>query len=189
MADNLAKIHAAALASTRRFVAGIGDTPWDAPTPCEAWDLRTLVNHVVGGNFWVAELTAGKTIDEVGDKLDGDVLGDDALTAYDRSAQAADGGFRRAGAMEAPVAVSYGPVPGGVYAGHRIVDLLVHGWDIATATGQDATLDVELVEAAQRIVEPQADLLEASGMFGTKGTVSETDDPQSRLLAQLGRSG
>src|SRR3712207_7783209 len=74
---------------------------------CEGWDVRELVNHVVSGNFWAGELARGKTIEEVGDRLDGDVIGDDALTAYDASARAASEAFRAPGAMEAPCAVSY----------------------------------------------------------------------------------
>ena len=75
--------------------------------------------------------------------------------------------FRRPGAMEAPCAVSYGPVPGEIYCGHRILDVLIHGWDVAKATGQDTTLPADLVEACFAIVEPQAELLAGSGMFGT----------------------
>ena len=84
---------------------------------------------------------SGKTIDEVGDRYDGDVLGDDPSAAYDASARVAGDAFARPGAMEAPVAVSYGPVPGEIYAGHRFIDVLIHGWDLAVATGQDSTLD------------------------------------------------
>ncbi len=87
--------------------------------------------------------------------------------AYDDSALVAAAVFRAPGAMEAPCAVSYGPVPGSVYCGHRFIDVLIHGWDVATSTGQDTTLDPELVEACFEVIEPQLDMLAASGMFGT----------------------
>ena len=74
-------------------------------------------------------------------RLDGDLLGDDPAAAYAASAAAAAAVFRRPGALDAPCAVSYGPVPGSVYAGHRFLDVLVHGWDLAVATGQDYALD------------------------------------------------
>ena len=99
--------------------------------------VRDLVNHVVSGNFWVDELMAGKTIEEVGDRLDGDVLGEDPVAAYDASAQVAAAAFKAEGAMERPAAVSYGPVPGEVYCGHRFIDVLIHGWDLAASTGQE----------------------------------------------------
>ena len=79
------------------------------------------------------------TISEVwGDHLDGDLLGADPLGAYDASAKAAAAVFAIAGALKAPCAVSYGPVPGAVYAGHRFIDVLIHGWDVAVATRQIA---------------------------------------------------
>jgi uncharacterized protein (TIGR03086 family) len=150
--------------------------------------VRALLDHVIGGNRWVGELVAGRTIEEVGDRLDGDQVGDDPAASYDESARVAGDAFARPGALEAPVAVSYGPVPGSVYAGHRFIDVLVHGWDLARATGQDDTLDPDLVAAAEEVVAPQADLLRASGMFGDDVEERPDASPQERLLARLGRS-
>jgi uncharacterized protein (TIGR03086 family) len=149
--------------------------------------VRALLNHVVSGNLWVPELIDGKTIDEVGDRLDGDVLGADPLDAYDRSAELAAAAFRDAGAMDRPVAVSYGPVPGSIYCGHRFMDVLVHGWDLAASTGQDTTLDPDLVDACWEVVEPQQELLAGSGMFGTEIAIALDADRQTALLAVLGR--
>lgn len=184
---DLPELHDEALASTRHFVAGIGAQQWSDPTPCDGWDVRALVNHIVGGNYWAAELARGKTMDEIGDRLDGDVLGDDPLGEYDSSSGAASAAFHMPGAMEASCAVSYGPVPGAVYAGHRFVDVLIHGWDVATATGQEATLAPELVEACWAVIEPQKDLLVGSGMFGSDHEVPPDADRQAALLALLGR--
>lgn len=185
---DLAELHATALAESRATVAGIVPTQWSAATPCGDWNLRELVNHVVAGNWWAAELAAGRTIAEVGDRLDGDVLGDDPLGAYDASAGAAAAVFREPGAMKAPCAVSYGPVPGSVYCGHRFIDVLIHGWDIAKATGQPTRLDPALVAACLEVVRPQADLLAGSGAFGPGGVqVEPRADPQTVLLAMLGR--
>lgn len=187
MSIDLPEVHAAALKSTRGLVAGVGGDQWSDPTPCEGWDVRTLVNHIVTGNLWAAELGAGKTIEEVGDRLDGDVLDHYPAGAYDISAELAAAVFRRPGAMEAPCAVSYGPVPGEIYCGHRILDVLIHGWDVAKATGQDTKLPDDLVEACFAIVEPQAELLAGSGMFGTDVAAPEGSDRQTQLLAILGR--
>ena len=186
---DLPAVHDRALAATRVVVAGIGPGQWSLPTPCDDWDVRQLVNHVVAGNLWAAELAAGSTIEAVGDRLDGDVLGDDVLAAYDASAAAASAAFSAPGAMEAPCAVSYGPVPGEVYAGHRFIDVLIHGWDAAAATGQDTRLDPGLVEACWEVVEPQADLLAGSGAFGSGIDAPPSADRETALLAVLGRRG
>jgi uncharacterized protein (TIGR03086 family) len=186
MAD-IAGLHRRALAATRSIVAKVEPHQWVTLTPCEGWDVHALVNHVVSGNLWAAELAAGRTIEEVGDRFDGDVLGADPLASYDRSAAVAAAIFETPGALDAPCAVSYGPVPGSVYAGHRFLDVLIHGWDVATATGQDASLDPALVQRCFEVVEPQAEMLRASGMFGGDVSVGADADAQTRLLAFLGR--
>jgi len=184
---DIAQLHRRALDATHKIVAGIQPDQRTLPTPDEGWDVRALLNHIVSGNLWAVELTAGQTIDEVGDRLDGDMLGDDPLGAYDASAQAAAAAFEEAGALDAQCAVSYGPVPGSVYAGHRFIDVLIHGWDLAIATGQDATLDSALVAACLAVVEPQAGLMQASGSYGSHVDAPADADPQTRLLALLGR--
>ena len=188
VAQDLPELHDRALQHTRRYVAGVGGDEWRNATPCEDWDVRELVNHIVSGNFWAGELARGKTIEEVGDRLDGDVLGNDAVAAYDESASAASDAFHVPGAMEAPCAVSYGPVPGEVYLGHRFIDVFVHGWDVAKATGQDTKLDPELVEACWDVIEPQKDLLLGSGAFGADHTMPPGADRQTALLTLLGRT-
>jgi uncharacterized protein (TIGR03086 family) len=184
---NIAEVHAQALDTTRAYIAGVRDDQWAVATPCDGWDVRALVNHIVTGNEWAAELVGGKSIAEVGDRLDGDVLGDDPVAAYDASAKRSAAAFRKPGALEAPCAVSYGPVPGEVYAGHRLLDTLIHGWDVAKATGQATTLDPQLVDASLVVLLPQADLLAGSGMFGSPTDPGADADPQTRLLGLVGR--
>lgn len=184
---DLTDAHAAALRHTHGYVVAITDSQWPAPSVCDAWTVRELVNHVVSGNLWVPELVGGKTIDEVGDRLDGDVLGDDPTGVCERSEQAAAAAFYESGAMDRPVAVSYGPVPGSVYCGHRLLDVLIHGWDVAASTGQERTLPPDLVEACWAVVEPQREALTGSGAFGTEVTVPADADRQTALLAVLGR--
>lgn len=187
MAVDLPEVHAQALERSRVFVAGIGTGQLDEVSVDEEWSVRELLNHVVSGNLWVPELVGGKTIDEVGTRLDGDQLGADPLAAYNASAEVAAAAFREAGAMDRLVAVSYGPVPGSVYCGHRFIDVLIHGWDLAASTGQDTTLDPDLVEACLEVVEPQKDDLAASGAFGSDVEVGPDADRQTVLLAMLGR--
>src|SRR3954453_21511719 len=155
------------LDATAGIVAGTKLDQMGDPTPDGDWDVRTLLNHVIAGNFWAAELVGGKTIEEVGDRLDGDLVGNDPMAAWEPSAKAAAAAFEAPGALEAPCAVSYGPVPGEVYAGHRFIDVLVHGWDLAKATGQSSRLDPGLVAGALEVLEPQFEMLRGSGAFKT----------------------
>lgn len=189
MPIDLPEVHARALDNTGRIVAAITPAQMHEPTPCEDWDVRALLHHVVSGNLWVEPLVGGETIEQVADRFDGDLLGDDHVGAYERSAAVAAAAFRRDGAMQAPCAVSYGPVPGEVYCGHRLIDVLVHGWDLAVATGGDTTLPEDLVQRCLEVVTPQAEALAASGAYGHGVQVGEGASAQTRLLALLGRRG
>jgi uncharacterized protein (TIGR03086 family) len=186
---DIAELHAQALDATGRIVRSVPADHWHAATPCAGWDARALVNHLVSGNLWAAELAAGGTIEGVGTRLDGDLLGDDPAGAYEESAAAAAAVFCRRGALDTPCAVSYGPVPGSVYAGHRFLDVLVHGWDLAVATGQDYALDPQLMEACQQIIEPQLEAFRTAGALGPEVAVSSGASAQTRFLALLGRTG
>jgi uncharacterized protein (TIGR03086 family) len=187
--SEIGELHAQALEKTGRIVAGIKPGQWQADTPCDGWDVHALLNHLVAGNLWAAELGTGATIDEVADRLDGDMLGADPAASYATSAAAAAATFRRPGAMNAPCAVSYGPVPGSVYAGHRFLDVFVHGWDLAVATGQDPELDPGLMRACRAVIEPQVAAFRAAGVFGAEQPVPPDATDQQRFLAMLGRHG
>ncbi len=85
--------------------------------------------------------------------------------------------------------MSYGPVPGSVYCGHRFIDVLIHGWDVAKSTGQDTTLDPALVEALLEVRRAAARACSpGSGAFGTTSSVPAGADRQTQLLAVLGRA-
>jgi uncharacterized protein (TIGR03086 family) len=186
---DIAELHAQALDATGRVVSGVAADRWHAATPCPDWDAHALVNHLVSGNLWAAELAAGGTIEDVGSRLDGDLLGPDPAAAYTESAAAAAAVFRRPGALDAPCAVSYGPVPGSVYAGHRFLDVLVHGWDLAAATGQDYALDPTLMRACQQVIEPQLEAFRNAGALAPPVAVPADASAQTRFLALLGRTG
>jgi uncharacterized protein (TIGR03086 family) len=76
-----------------------------------------------------------------------------------------------------------------VYAGHRFLDVLVHGWDLAAATGQDYTLDPDLMEPCRQIIEPQVEAFRSAGALGPQVAVPARASAQTRFLALLGRNG
>ena len=118
------------------MVAGVGDDQWHRPTPCDDWDVRVLLNHIVAGNWWAARLAAGATIEEVGNVYEGDMLEPSPIGEYHESAIAAARAFEAPGALDAPCRGVVRAGPGSVYAGHRFLDVSIHGWDLAVATGQ-----------------------------------------------------
>jgi uncharacterized protein (TIGR03086 family) len=165
---------------------GIGD--WDSPTPCTEWNVRDLVTHLVNEQLWVPDLLAGKTVDEVGDKYDGDVLEDDPMHAWTESSQAARAAWLQPGALVKLVHLSFGDADGAEYCWQMTTDLAVHGWDLATAGGLEAGNGDELATAVLGYVEPRLDLWQGTAWFAAPVAVPDDADPQTRLVALLGRT-
>ncbi|MCJ1681371.1 TIGR03086 family metal-binding protein [Streptomyces sp. APSN-46.1] len=189
MPDTLLAQHAEALRLFGERVRAVGDG-WDLPTPCTEWNVRDLVNHVTGEQVWVPPLVGeGRTVEEVGDAFDGDLLGDDPVAAWERAATAAQAAFAAPGALERTVQLSYGPTPGSDYCAELTTDCVVHTWDLSRAIGADDRLPDGLVEFAIKQVMPHADGLAASGMFAAPLEVPAGADAQTRLLALMGRQG
>jgi len=158
---------------------------WEAPTPCRDWTVRDLTNHVVGEDLWTAPLVHGSTIAEVGDRLDGDLLGDDPV----RSALAAAMEATTAVAERLPgggtVQLSYGEEQLDEYVHQLATDHLVHGWDLAVATGGDTRLDPHLVAEVAAWFAEREDLYRGAGAIGPRGV--SHGGAQGELLASFGR--
>jgi uncharacterized protein (TIGR03086 family) len=186
---DLVKLHGIAADGFNRHVEAIGAGQWNDPTPCTEWDVRTLVNHLVYEAKWAPDLFAGKTVAEVGDRYEGDLLGDDPVTAWREANAAARAAIGESGALERTVHLSFGDVPGSEYLNQLTTDLAIHGWDLARAIGTDDTIDPALVDMLLPYVEENADMIAGSGMFGERVPVGPDADPQTKLLAIMGRKG
>lgn len=165
----------------------IRDDQWNRSTPCSEWDVRTLVNHLVYEDRWAPHLAKGETVEQVGDRYDGDQLGDDPKAAWTDALAGAIAAFREPGVLERTVHLSFADVPGAEYLSQLTGDHLIHAWDLARAIGADDTLDPELVSWAWETIQPQEPMLRASGMFGERIDVPDDADTQTKLLAIVGR--
>ncbi|MCA1645287.1 MAG: TIGR03086 family protein [Chloroflexi bacterium] len=181
------QLYARAMRSTLRIIEQVPADRWHAPTPCTAWDAQQVANHIIGENLWAGELFAGKTVAQVGASLDGDLTGADPAAAYRRSVEIAQRAIDAPGAMEATCHLSFGDHSGADYASQLFMDTLIHGWDIAKGTGQDAHMDAELVSRCLPIAEILTRQFRPAGVFGDDLPVSEDADQQRKLLALVGR--
>ncbi|OLF15089.1 TIGR03086 family metal-binding protein [Actinophytocola xanthii] len=184
---DLLDAHGRAMDVFDRAVHKVGISDWDSPSPCTDWTVKDLVNHVVGEQLWVPELLAGKTMAEVGDKFDGDILNDDPIGTWEAAAAAARAAWVEPGALDRTVRLSFGDTAAREYCWQMTVDLAVHGWDLARALGSDPGIGDELATALLGFVEPQAQAWQGSGMFADPVPVADDADPQTRLVAMLGR--
>jgi uncharacterized protein (TIGR03086 family) len=181
------QLYVRAMESTLHSIEQVPPERWQAPTPCTEWDARQVANHLIGENLWVSELLQGKTVEQVGTALDGDLTGDDPAAAYRRSVEVARQAVETPGAMAATCHLSFGDYSGAEYAGQVFMDTLIHGWDIATGTGQQVRLDAELVSLCLPIAEELTRKFRAAGVFGDDLPVADDADQQTKLLALVGR--
>lgn len=161
---------------------------WAAPTPCPGWDVRALVRHLVEEERWAPPLLAGATIEEVGDRFAGDLLGADPAAAVDRAAPAAVAAVESEDALTRTVHLSFGDVPGREYVMQLAADHLVHAWDLGQALGEEPVLDPEAVDAVRAWFGPVAPLYRSAGAIGPPVAVPAGAGPQDELLAMFGRS-
>ncbi|HJV08760.1 MAG TPA: TIGR03086 family metal-binding protein [Acidimicrobiales bacterium] len=175
-----------ALLHTGRIVVGVRPDQLRLPTPCADWDVRLLLNHIIGGNYTMAEAARGGRADPAGD-MD-DHTRPDPGSNYIASADAALAAWAEPGAMERKVHMAFGDIPAPAAVSIHFLDVVVHGWDLARATGQDATIEADLaaeaLDISHGLLSPE---LRAAGVFGPEVPISEDNPLHDRLAAFMGR--
>jgi uncharacterized protein (TIGR03086 family) len=158
------------------------------PTPCSSLDVRALVDHVVRD---IQQFTVRASRGD-GQSPDPGIKGDDWSAAYREAADSLLGAWRREGALDGTVKLPFGEYPPTWFVGQQITDLVVHGWDIAKATGQPTELGPELGQLAldwgRQNLRPEFRGDEASGQdFGAEVPVPENAPVHDRLAGFFGR--
>jgi uncharacterized protein (TIGR03086 family) len=188
MPADQAALHQKAVEEFDARVRAVGDDQWELPTPCSDWNVRQLVNHLVYENRWTVPLMEGSTIAEVGDRYEGDLLGDDPKGAWAEASAEAVAAVQADGAIERMVDLSSGPTPAGEYVSQLFADHLIHAWDLARAVGADDGLDPELVEACAAWFADMEPHYRAAGAIGERPEIPTGADDQTVLLAAFGRT-
>lgn len=178
---------AAATGEFDRVVQLLPADSWDRPTP-SGLPVRALVEHVVVGNRLTAMLLAGVDRDEALTRLTGDQLGTDPVAAVAESARAQAEAFAVT-SMDQPLSGPSGVVPAAAYLRFRLVDLVVHAWDLLRGAGLDETVDPRVAAEVAQLVEPHLGEMLATGAYGAgpSGTLAADAPALSRLLDWFGR--
>ncbi len=142
--------------------------PVGLPTPCSEWSVRDLANHVVGEDAWTVPLMRGSTLEEVGDTLDGDLLGDEPVAAALRSADQAVAVVAETLPAGGTVHLSYGVESKEELRPPAGADHLVHAWDLAAAIGGDRHLDEALLEEVATWFAGREEMYRSGGAIGPR---------------------
>ncbi|HEU5156549.1 MAG TPA: TIGR03086 family metal-binding protein [Streptosporangiaceae bacterium] len=187
MDADIIDLHRRAVRGFRDRVGAVGGDAWGRPTPCLDWNVHDLVNHVVGEDRWTVPLLEGKTIAQVGDVFDGDLLGDEPRQAAWEAMDEAVAAFAVPGVLDRTVHLSFGDAPAEEYAWQLFADHLIHTWDLAVATDGDDRLDPRLVDACAEWFGPMEEMYRQAGVIGIRPDLPADADAQARLLAAFGR--
>lgn len=166
-------------------VRTVGEDQWDDPTPCAGWSVRDLVKHVTYENLWTVPLMAGATIEDVGTRFEGDVLGADPSGSALAAADAAIASVAAQLPLGGTVHLSHGETSKEEYARQLTADNLIHGWDLAAATAGETRMDDQLVQTVAAWFESQEVGYRDAGAVSARRPLS--GDPQHDLLARFGR--
>jgi uncharacterized protein (TIGR03086 family) len=168
-----------------QVASGIRADDLDAPTPCSDFRVRDVLGHMIGGATQFAAAFRGETAPDVpADVADGP----DVVARAGSALAGLMDAIRSPGALDRTVAAPFGSMPGDAFARFVVLDGLVHGWDMATATGQSyepsAALVAEVDAFAHQAIAP--------GMRDGDTFAAATDPPAGatpieRLAAFTGR--
>jgi len=167
-------------------VLAVPDDAWSAPTPCDAWTVRDLVNHVTAEHLWVPRLLRGATIEEVGTAYDGDVLGGEPAEAWRSAARGSAEAWAYAD-LGAKVHLSVGETTVADYAEQMLVDLAIHRWDLQRGAQVGEGMDGAVVSHVLEHLRPRIAEYAALGLFKPPVPV-ESEYAHDRLLGLVGRS-
>ncbi|WP_020495072.1 TIGR03086 family metal-binding protein [Sciscionella marina] len=176
--------HGTALETFDRVTHRIGE--WDSPTPCSEWSVRDVLNHLTEEQLWVPHLLHGETMDQVGDRYSGDVLGNRPVARWESAAAAARAAWLEPGATEREVHLSFGASPAQLYLEQMTFDLAVHAWDIGVAIGVDPAIPAELARLIDRYTRPKISAWRGP-IFAEEVPVDANATAVSRLIALSGR--
>ncbi len=175
-----------ALDATGRIVEGVQHDQWSLPTPCPEWDCRELTNHLVGGlQLFAAAVVEGRPAVDTGT----DWLGADPLSAYRRAAERDSAAWHQSAATDQIFELSIGQVPGELAAVIHLTEIVVHGADLAVATGRQDCIDEKGCDRLLAIMQRMGgvDGFRVPGVFGPAASADPAAPAHLRLLAFLGR--
>lgn len=163
------------LDQTEAKIASVTEGQEHLPTPCPDLDVTGLVDHLVGwANSFATTLTGSPATGDPNDYR----VGDNPAEEFHRATQTIVSAYREGGEPSQNL-------PGGLL----LMEFLVHGWDLAAATGRPASFkpaaaDLALATGRQML---QPEYRGPGKSFGYEVEVSEGTGPVDRLVAFLGR--
>ncbi|MCI4658980.1 hypothetical protein [Cryobacterium zhongshanensis] len=178
-------------AALRSVIDRITPEQLSLPAPAE-WTskenptIRDILAAHARDEAWVGDVLAGRTIEEVGDRFNGDLLGSDPIASYDRINDEATAVVQQDLDPAAIVHLQYGDYPLAEYLQHTSIYRAFQAWSIANYLGLEYALPASLVDLLWEQILPQVDEWRQYGVFPPAVEVPADADKETRLLGMTG---
>ncbi|MFD0903607.1 TIGR03086 family metal-binding protein [Actinomadura sediminis] len=181
--------------ATRRLaglLAAIPDSALAMPTPCADMNLAALLDHVHGLSIAFTEAAAKKWPEGGSRRPDVDAanLAPGWRVEIPEALDGLAAAWRDPAAWEGMTEAGGVQMPGEVAANVALNEIVVHGWDVARATGQSYEAGADEIEACLAFVGPSVEESGGAGiegLFGPAVAVPADAEPLDRLIALTGR--
>ena len=184
---NLHEEMAAAAAEDARVVSGVRTDQLTAVTPCPDWDMHALLNHTI---LWTAFSAERRARDEpLPDELmNRDFAAEPGFAAtYAAQIEKAVAAWSDPQAWERELTVMGSATPAADVGALLVAEMVLHGWDIARASGQDYSCPGSVVAATAAAVDANAELFRKYQGFAEPVPVPASAPAFDRVLAASGR--
>jgi uncharacterized protein (TIGR03086 family) len=179
----------AAAAQAARAVTGVSGTKdaLQAPTPCQDWDLSTLLNHTILWTSYSAERRAhGESVAE--ELMAKDFTAEpDYQAGYVAQLGQAVQAWSDPKAWAGEIGVMGDATPAADVGAMLIMEMALHGWDVAKATGQEYACDDAVAALVLEEVQAQGELFRKYQGFADIVAVPDDAPAFDRALALSGR--
>ena len=172
--------------SAKSVVASVEPSQFNDPTPCSDFNVKQLANHMAG-LLMGAETAARKQPRVAPPEPAPDIVGEHPGPIYAELADKAVAAWSEPGAFDGNVEFGPGEMPAQMAGAITLMEIAVHGWDLAVATGQSYSLDPEVAAATFEAVKQLAPGARGNGVFGPEVNPPANASLQDQLLALSGR--
>ena len=170
------------------IMAGVTPAQINSSTPCTEWTVQSLINHALAVQVFGTGVLSKTSPDMASmGNVDHALPSEGAEAAFKSITDTTLAALKSAN-LEETVETPFGAMPGGNFIMIPITDMIIHKWDLAKATGQNATIDNALAELGIQVLTPAVSGGREGGFFGPEVTVPAIASAQDRLLGLSGRT-
>lgn len=165
-------------------VKGVDAQDMNKPTPCSEFDVRALLNHMMGN----LRMLTRAARDEKPERPQGEQFGSNPGEDYEEGRRELLEAISSPGVFDRDWQMPFATMSGQVMGTIAFMEHLTHGWDVAKATNQDTTMPPDLVADCMQVVQPMDELIRTPGVCGPRIPVPDSASTQDKFVAFLGRT-